>query len=155
MKKSGLADSPFFSPQAEQGAAPTPSKSEKLASQEVQPKAHATENNTASKISSITAGHTASNPTSHTASNTASNIAILQFDDEDIAALRESTYKAATFRLTEIENEWLKDTAYRLSKEVKRGKVWQADVVRIGVKLFQKMLATNKAEVIRILEELK
>jgi hypothetical protein len=158
-KKSGLADSPFFTSQAEQSTAPTPLETEKRSSQETRPRAHVTESNTESHIPSITASHTESNnandTTSHTASNTASNIAILQFDGEDISSLRDSTYKAATFRLTEVEDEWLKDTAYQLSKEVKRGKVWQADIVRIGVKLFQKMLATNKVDMIKILEELK
>ena len=87
--------------------------------------------------------------------NIASNITILQFTDEEIEELREPAYKAQTFRLTENETEWVKDTSYRLSKEIKRGKVSQADILRISFKLFDNILALNKAELIKILERIK
>lgn len=87
--------------------------------------------------------------------NIASNITILQFTDEEIEELREPAYKAQTFRLTENETEWVKDTSYRLSKEIKRGKVSQADILRISFKLFDNFLALNKAELIKILERIK
>ena len=88
-------------------------------------------------------------------SNMTSNITILQFTDDEIDELREPAYKAQTFRLTETEIEWVKDISYRLSKEIRRGKVSQADILRIGFKLFNNFLATNKAELIKILERIK
>jgi hypothetical protein len=87
--------------------------------------------------------------------NIASNITILQFTEDEIEELREPAYKAQTFRLTEKETEWVKDTSYRLSKEVKRGKVSQADILRISFRLFENLLALNKADLIKILERIK
>ena len=84
-----------------------------------------------------------------------SNITILQFNDDEIEELREPAYKAQTFRLTEREIEWVKDTSYHLSKEVKRGKVSQADVLRISFKLFANFLEINKTSLIKILERIK
>lgn len=88
-------------------------------------------------------------------SNITSNITILQFTDDEIEELREPAYKAQTFRLTEREIEWVKDTSYHLSKEIKRGKVSQADILRISFKLFANFLAINKAALIKILEQIK
>jgi hypothetical protein len=99
--------------------------------------------------------HAAKPPTNQT-SNIASNMTILQlFDEADIATLREPAYQAQTFRLTEHEIEWVKDTAYRLSKEMKRKKVSQADILRISFKLFAWLLATQKAELLTMLERIK
>jgi len=92
---------------------------------------------------------------SNITSNMTSNITILQFTDDEIEELREPAYMAQTFRLTEREIEWVKDTAYRLSKEIKRGKVSQADVLRIAFKLFENLLEINKADLIKILERIK
>ena len=90
------------------------------------------------------------------ASNIASHMTILQlFDETDITTLREPAYQAQTFRLTQQEIEWVKDTAYRLSKEMRRKKVSQADILRISFKLFERILATNKAELLTILERIK
>ena len=88
-------------------------------------------------------------------SNITSNITILQFTDDEIEELREPAYKAQTFRLTEREIEWVKDTSYHLSKEIKRGKVSQADVLRISFKLFANFLEINKTNLIKILERIK
>ena len=88
-------------------------------------------------------------------SNITSNITILQFTDDEIEELRLPAYQAQTFRLTEREIEWVKDTAYRLSKEIKRGKVSQADILRISFKLFENYLEINKADLIKILERIK
>ncbi len=89
-------------------------------------------------------------------SNITSNITILQLLGEtDIANLREPAYQAQTFRLTQQEIEWVKDTAYRLSKEMKRKKVSQADILRISFKLFEGLLATHKAGLLQILERIK
>jgi len=88
-------------------------------------------------------------------SNITSNITILQFSDDEIEELREPAYKAQTFRLTGRETEWVKDTSYRLSKEIKRGKVSQADILRISFKLFENFLAINKADLIKLLERIK
>ena len=88
-------------------------------------------------------------------SNITSNITILQFTNDEIEELREPAYKAQTFRLTERETEWVKDTAYHLSKEIKRGKVSQADILRISFKLFANLLEINKASLIKILKRIK
>lgn len=85
----------------------------------------------------------------------ASHMTILQLDDTEIEELREPAYQAQTFRLTKKEIEWAKDTAYRLSKEVKRGKVSQADILRIAFKLFENLLAVNKTELMQILNKIK
>jgi Rad3-related DNA helicase len=97
----------------------------------------------------------ASKQESNIASNIAGNITILQFTDDEIEKLREPAYKAQTFRLTEREVDWVKDTSYRLSKEIKRGKVSQADILRISFKLFSSLLATNKGDLIKILQQIK
>lgn len=89
------------------------------------------------------------------ASNITSNMTILQFTNDEIEDLREPAYMAQTFRLTGREIEWVKDTAYRLSKEIKRGKVSQADILRIALKLFANLLEINKADLIKILERIK
>lgn len=88
-------------------------------------------------------------------SNIASNITILQFTDDEIEELREPAYKAQTFRLTEREIEWIKDTSYHLSKEVKRGKISQVDILRISFKLFANFLEINKADLMKIFEQIK
>jgi len=83
------------------------------------------------------------------------NITILQFTDDEIEKLREPAYKAQTFRLTEREIEWVKDTSYHLSKEIKYGKISQADILRISFKLFEKLLENNKADLLKILQQIK
>jgi hypothetical protein len=88
-------------------------------------------------------------------SNITSNITILQFTEDEIEELKEPAYMAQTFRLTEREIEWVKDTAYRLSKEIKRGKVSQADILRIAFKVFENLLKSSKADLIKILEKIK
>lgn len=87
--------------------------------------------------------------------NKVNNITILQFTDDEIEDLKEPAYMAQTFRLTERELGWVKDTAYRLSKEIKRGKVSQADILRIAFKLFENLLKVNKTDLIKILERIK
>ena len=96
-----------------------------------------------------------SNQESNIVSKQSSNIAILQLDDADIAQLREAAYKAQTFRFSEIEVEWLKDTAHSLSKEIKRGKVAQVDILRIALKLFSNALAISKKDILKIIEKMK
>ena len=88
------------------------------------------------------------------ASKNASMLAISPFTNEDMIALRQSTYNQLNVRGTETEAEWLKDVAYQLSKEVKRGRVNQGDIIRVGLRLFQKLMDTNKAELIKILEDM-
>jgi hypothetical protein len=95
------------------------------------------------------------NKVNNVTSNMTSNITILQFNGDEIEELREPAYMAQTFRLTRREIEWVKDTAYRLSKEIKRGKVSQADILRIAFKLFANLLEINKADLIKILERIK
>ena len=79
----------------------------------------------------------------------------LPLSEDDIEMLREPAYKAQTFRLTQAEIDWIRDTAYRLSKEMRRGKVAQADVLRIALKLFEEMLASKKDQLLTILDRIK
>jgi hypothetical protein len=97
----------------------------------------------------------ASKLASKLASKNASMLAIAPFSDDDLKALRQSTYNQLNVRGTEAEVEWLKDIAYQLSKEVKPNRVNQQDVIRVGMRLFEKFMDTNKAELIRILKEIK
>ena len=92
---------------------------------------------------------------SNITNNIASNITILQFTDNEIEELREPAYKAQTFRLTEREIEWVKDTSYHLSKDIKHGKISQADILRISFKLFEKFLENNKEDLVKILQQIK
>jgi hypothetical protein len=88
--------------------------------------------------------------------NIPSNIDILQlFDASDIEDLKEPAYMAQTYRLREADVEWAKDTAHRLSKEFKRRKISQTDIVRISFKLFEKVLASNKAGLHALFEQIK
>ncbi len=88
-------------------------------------------------------------------SKQSSNIAILQFDVADIDQLREVAYKAQTFRFSETEVEWIKDTSHSLSKEFKRRKVAQVDILRIALKLFSNALALSKKDILEIIEKMK
>ena len=83
------------------------------------------------------------------------NITILHLDEADITRLREATDRVQTYRLTKHEIEWMKDAAYRLSKELKRGKVAQADILRIAIILFEQYLGAHKDELIDVLEKMK
>jgi len=83
------------------------------------------------------------------------NISILQLDEKEVLALRQSTHKAQTFRFTEQEAEWLKDTAYLLSKALPHRRVNQADIVRIGIKLFEKSVEENQAAILALIEATK
>ena len=88
--------------------------------------------------------------------NITSNITILQlFSDKDIEELREPAYMAQTYRLRERDIEWIKDTAHELSKEFKRRKVSQTDILRIAFKLFENLLQTNKEELKALLDKIK
>lgn len=94
--------------------------------------------------------------TSKQESNITSNITILQlFNQQDIEELREPAYMAQTYRLREPDVEWVKDMAHTLSKESKRRRVSQTDIVRIAFKLFDKMFKTNKEELKDLLNKIK
>jgi hypothetical protein len=90
--------------------------------------------------------------TSHIESHIACNIAFLQSDIED---LREPAYMAQTYRLREGDIDWVKDIAHSLSKDMKRRKVSQTDIVRISFKLFEKVLASDRAFIQMLLEKIK
>jgi hypothetical protein len=60
-----------------------------------------------------------------------------------------------TFRLTEKDKEWVKDTSYMLSKEIRRGSVSQTDILRLSFVLFEKLLKKNKPEIIKLIERIK
>lgn len=87
--------------------------------------------------------------------NNTSNITILQLSDKEIDELRDPTNDSQTFRLTEKDKEWIKDTAYFLSKEIKRGSVSQTDILRLSFLLFEKLLKTNRVGIIKIIERIK
>ena len=82
------------------------------------------------------------------------NITILQFSDEDIGELKEGAYKVQTFRLSERNLEWFRDTSYNLSKELK-SKVTQADILCLSTKIFEKLLKEDKARIKKILGRMK
>jgi hypothetical protein len=84
-----------------------------------------------------------------------SNITILQLSDEQIDELRDPTNDVQTFRLTEKDKEWVKDTSYLLSKEIRRGSVSQTDILRISFLLFEKLMKKNKPEIIKLIEKIK
>ena len=88
-------------------------------------------------------------------SNIISNITILQLTDTQIDELRDPTNDVQTFRLTEKDKEWVKDTSYLLSKEIRRGSVSQTDILRLSFVLFEKLLKTNKPEIIKLIERIK
>ena|ERR1700722_20373730 len=95
------------------------------------------------------------NKTSNNGSNIVSNITILQITDGDISSLRELAEKPQTYRLNSREIEYIKDTAYKLTKESKRGKIGQGDILRIALLLFEKFITSNKSELKEILERIK
>jgi len=84
-----------------------------------------------------------------------SNITILQLSDKQVDELRDPTNDVQTFRLTEKDKEWVKDTSYLLSKEIRRGSVSQTDILRLSFVLFEKLLKTNKPEIIKLIEKIK
>jgi len=89
-------------------------------------------------------------------SNITSNITLLQFfSGKDIEELHEPAYMAQTYRLREQDVEWVKDMAHTLSKETKRRRVSQTDIVRIAFKLFDKMFKNNKEELKDLLNKIK
>jgi hypothetical protein len=65
-------------------------------------------------------------------SNIVSNITILQLSDDQIDELRDPTNDLQTFRLTAKDKDWIKDTSYLLSKEIRRGSVSQTDILRLS-----------------------
>ena len=81
-------------------------------------------------------------------SNIISNITILQLSDEQIDELRDPTNDVQTFRLTEKDKEWVKDTSYLLSKEIRRGSVSQTDILRLSFIVFEKLLKTNSQKLL-------
>ena len=101
------------------------------------------------------ASHTTAKPASPIASQQASHMTILQWDDAEIEELRAPAYQAQTYRLTADDIERVKDMAYRLSKEIKRGKVSQADIIRIAIRLFENLLAVDKAGLLKLLNAMK
>jgi hypothetical protein len=88
-------------------------------------------------------------------SNIISNITILQLSDQQIDELRDPTNDVQIFRLTEKDKEWVKDTSYLLSKEIRRVSVSQTDILRLSFVLFGKLLKTNKPEIIKLIERIK
>jgi len=93
---------------------------------------------------------------SNTARDTALHIACdIAISKSDIDQLREMAYKATSFRLTTREVKWLKRKAFDLDEEVKRGEVHMVHIVRLGIKLIEKILETDKNKLVDILEQTK
>ena len=92
---------------------------------------------------------------SNTAINIASNTAIVQLSTEDIEQLKEIGYKARTYRLTDKEAKWVKDTAHLLDDDIKRGEISRVDLIRLGIKLVERLLLIDKKALIKILEAIK
>jgi len=109
----------------------------------------------ASKQASITKEKKATMQEGNISSKQASKLAILQFTDDEINELKEPAYKGQTYRLTDQEIEWLKDTAYRLNKVSKKTRVAQVDLVRIAFKLLAKLIESNEADLMEILQRIK
>ncbi len=82
----------------------------------------------------------------------ACNIAILQ---SDIDALRGETNTAQTYRIHKSDAEFVRDAAHELSKELSKRKVSQADILRISLRLFGKMLKENREGIKALLEKIK
>ena len=106
-------------------------------------------------VASNTATVQPSNTATQQHDNIASNFAILQLNEDDIDSLRQGTYQPQTFRLREEEIEWLRDQSYQLSKEMKRGKVTQVDILRLGLRICYKLMKTNKNDLVKVLKEMK
>jgi hypothetical protein len=100
-------------------------------------------------------GMQATHQASQQAVQQASNIAILQFSGDQVSFLREPAFKAQTFRFTDRELEWLKEQSYQMSKNVKRGKVSQADIIRVGLQLFANAQAVDTSSLLDILQRIK
>ena len=79
------------------------------------------------------------------------HITLLQADIDD---LREPTNSAQTLRLRESDVEILKDTAHQLGKTMKK-KVTQSDVVRLAIRIAQKLAASKDGAVGEVLGQIK
>jgi hypothetical protein len=161
-KSTGQGLGAFFAPSPPAESEPEPEEreapevaSEEQAEEPNGPQPQPAESKQAIQQESNITSNIANNITSNIANNITSNITILQFSTEDIDQLKEPAYKAQTFRLTEREVEWVRDVSHQLSKEFRRGKVSQADILRVAIKLFENALALNKADVMKILEVIK
>jgi hypothetical protein len=126
---------------------PSPNKEQQPPDTSEKAKAINTESNTIHNIKS--------NIERNTENNVVSNIIILQFTDKDIEELRELAEKAQTYRLTHHEVEYVKDMSHKLTKESKRGKIGQGDILRIALVLFDKFITSNKNDLKVILEKMK
>ena len=96
-----------------------------------------------------------SNITTKQASHKTSHMTILQFTEADYEGLREPAYKSQTFRLSHDDVLWFRDTAHELDKKVQRGKITQADILKLCKKIFEKLLESNKRELLEILKNFK
>ena len=102
-----------------------------------------------------TASSTADNTPDSTASSTEVQPSLFPFSSDDLDDLKRKGYLPRTFKLSERDADWLEETVYRLSKDLKPRKAFQVDVVRIGMKLFEKVLSSDKKQLLKILEELR
>ena len=108
-----------------------------------------------SKSQSKKASHIASKQTSHKTSHKTSHMTILQFTEADYENLKEPAYKSQTFRLSHDDVLWFRDTSHELDKIVQRGKVTQADILKLCKKIFEKLLNSNKKDLLEILKKYK
>jgi hypothetical protein len=144
-----------FDPKYRKGKSPKPENVDLSGVVEIKPRKESSSAFPHSQNKHSESPQVQSNQSNNIGSKQPSNIAILQFSEAAIEELREAAYKAQTFRFSETEIEWIKDTAHLLSKEMKRGKVAQVDILRIGLKLFSNALLTNKRDLLTIIERMK
>ena len=128
----------FSSPQPDEVEQPIPAKSTRIQQRESK-QTSKQDSNIASKQASLMTSH----------------MTILQFTEADYETLREPAYKSQTFRLSQEDVYWFRDTAHELDKKVRRGKVTQADILKLCKKIFEKLLISNKRGLLEILKRFK
>jgi hypothetical protein len=84
--------------------------------------------------------------------NITCNITLLQ---SDIDALRRDTNTVQTYRIHKSDAEFVRYTAQEFSKELSAGKVSQADILRVSLQLFGKMLEEKREGIKTLLEKIK
>ncbi len=96
------------------------------------------------------------------ASHLAINMAVtISLSAHEIEALSQTAYTNRNYRFTDSEIETLDDIEYRLNKELKaaregkRGdKITKNEIVRISLKLFEKIATTDKESLLNLLKQI-
>ncbi len=96
------------------------------------------------------------------ASHIAINMAVaISLSAPEIEALSQTAYTNRNYRFTDSEIETLDDIEYRLNKELKAGregkkgnKITKNDIVRISLKLFEKIATTDNESLFHLLKHI-